>query len=263
MKTDLTGKVAIITGGASGMGAEHARLFAARGAKVVITDVNEENGTAVASEIGESAIFIKHDVTSESDWETVVAKTIETFGQIDILVNNAGILIMKSIEDTSIDDYKKLMTINVDSVFIGIKAVVPHMKERGTGSIVNISSAAGLVGQPSALAYTASKFAVRGMTKSAAIDLGLFGIRVNSVHPGSIATPMTAGNGVKEGSPLPLAAINRNAAPEEVSEVVAFLASDAASYVTGAEYVVDGGLTIGDTPQVYGMMAALAKQKQG
>lgn len=261
MKTDLTGKVAIITGGASGMGAENARLFTERGAKVVITDINQDNGKAVASEIGENCLFIKHDVASETDWSTVVDQTIEKFGQIDILVNNAGILFMKPIEDTTLEDYKKMMDINVDSVFLGIKAVVEHMKSRGTGSIVNISSAAGVVGQPSALAYCASKFAVRGLTKSAAMDLGLYGIRVNSVHPGSIATPMTASSGVTEDRALPLAALNRNAKASEVSEVVAFLASDAASYVTGSEYLVDGGLTLGDTPQVYGMMRALAQQQ--
>lgn len=255
----LQDKVAIITGAASGMGAADARLFVAEGAKVVLTDMNEEQGAALAEELGESALFIRQDVSSEGDWDKVVSATMETFGRIDVLVNNAGILLSKRLVDTTLAEFQKVMRVNVDGVFLGMRAVVPFMKEQKQGVIVNMSSAAGMVGQVQTVAYSGSKFAVRGMTKAAAMDLGVHGIRVISIHPGSIATPMTAQAGVVAGSPLPLAPLNRNGSPEEVAHVVAFAASDAASYITGSELLVDGGLTIGDTPQVYAMMAAAAK----
>lgn len=262
MSARLEGKVAIITGGASGMGAAHARKFVEEGARVVIADINDEAGQALAAELGDQARYEHLDVTDEAAWQSVVQSTIDAFGAVDILVNNAGILMMRSIEDTTLSEYSLMMNVNASSVFLGMKSVIPHMKERGTGSIVNISSSAGLVGQVNTVAYVGSKFAVRGMSKAAALDVGPFGIRVNAVFPGLIATPMTAANGVTPETPLPLAALNRNGGPEEVSEVVAFLASDEASYVTGAEWAVDGGLTIGDTPQIYGMMAALRKVTQ-
>lgn len=258
----LQDKVAIITGAASGMGAADARLFVREGAKVVLTDLNVEAGNALAEELGDDALFLEHNVASEEGWDEVVSKTLETFGRIDVLVNNAGILISKRIVDTTLEDFHKIMRVNVDGVFLGMRAVVPTMKQQRSGVIINMSSAAGMVGQVLTVAYSGSKFAVRGMTKAAAMDLGVHGIRVVSVHPGSIATPMTAYAGVVAGSPLPLAPLNRNGAPEEVAEVVAFAASDAASYVTGSELLVDGGLTIGDTPQVYKMMAQMAAQAQ-
>lgn len=257
----LQDKVAIITGGASGMGAADARLFVAEGAKVVLTDLNEDAGRALADELGDDAVFVRQNVADEADWAKVVDTTIERFGRIDVLVNNAGILIMKPIEETTRAEFEKILEVNVTGVFLGMQAVVPHMKAQGGGVIVNMSSAAGLVGQVRAVAYSASKFAVRGMTKAAAMDLGLSSIRVVSVHPGSIATPMTAASGVTLDSPLPLAALDRNGSPEDVARVVAFAASDDAAYMTGTEFVVDGGLTLGDTPQVYGMMAALAQQQ--
>lgn len=253
----LEGKVAIITGGASGMGAADARRFIEEGAKVLITDVNAEAGTKLAEELGENALFMTHDVASEEQWDAVVIKAKEHFGSVDVLVNNAGILIIKPIEETTHAEFKKLMDINVEGVFLGMKAVVPTMKEQGSGVIINMSSAAGIVGQVQTVAYSASKFAVRGMTKAAAMDLGLSGIRVISIHPGSIATPMTAVSGVSPDVPLPLAPLNRNGTPEEVAEVVAFAASDAARYMTGSELVVDGGLTIGDTPQIYAMLGQM------
>lgn len=253
----LEGKIAIITGGASGMGAADARLFIAEGASVVITDLNEEAGQALAAELGERAAFAKHNVTDEADWDRVVAETIAAHGRIDVLVNNAGILMMKPIEDTSAADFGKIMDINVNGVFLGMKAVTPQMKAQGSGSIVNMSSLAGLTGQVNALGYSASKWAVRGMTKSAAIELGPHGVRVNSVHPGTIATPMTAANGVVSGQPLIFAPLNRPGEAEEVAATVAFLASDDASYTTGAEMVVDGGAVAGDTAQLYGMLAKL------
>ncbi len=254
----LQDKVAIITGAASGMGAADARIFIREGAKVVITDLNEEAGEALAAELGEDALFIRQNVAEEDSWDHVVKETMDKFGRIDVLVNNAGILLMKCMRDTTVEEFNRLMAVNVTGVFLGMKAVSEIMRDQGGGVIVNMSSAAGMVGQVQTVAYSASKFAVRGMTKAAAMDMGPYGIRVISIHPGSIATPMTAQSGVKPDSPLPLAPLGRSGGPEEVAEVVAFAASDAASYVTGSELVVDGGLTLGDTPQVYQMMQALA-----
>ncbi|GAB6991031.1 glucose 1-dehydrogenase [Paenibacillus pini] len=239
----LTGKVVIITGGARGMGESHVRKFVSEGAKVVFTDLNEEGGQALAAELGENVKFVKQDVTKAADWETVVAETENTFGSIDVLVNNAGISMSKSLFDMTEADYRKIVEINQVSVFLGIKAVAPSMKKAGKGSIVNISSMNGLVG--GAIGYTDTKFAVRGMTKAAALQLAPLGIRVNSVHPGVIETPMvTQGDAVetiKEFSKhIPL---RRLAQSEEVSDLVLFLASDESSYSTGSEFVIDGGLT--------------------
>ncbi|MFJ7832487.1 glucose 1-dehydrogenase [Peribacillus sp. NPDC097284] len=239
----LLNKVAIITGAAAGMGATHARKFVEEGAKVVLTDLNEEAGAALAKELGENAIFIKQDVSSEADWQTVVTETENTFGPVNILVNNAGISLNNSIEDTTLDQYLKIVKINQVSVFLGMKTVVSSMKKTKNGSIVNISSMNGLVA--GAIGYTDTKFAVRGMTKAAAIDFSRYGIRVNSVHPGVIETPMvTQGDAVeviKEfAKHIPL---KRVAQPEEVSNLVLFLASEESSYSTGAEFVIDGGLT--------------------
>lgn len=261
MGESLSGKVAIITGGASGMGAEDARLFVAEGAKVLIADLNVEAGEALAVELGDAAAFIRLDVTEEAEWATAVQTAVSTFGRLDVLVNNAGILSMKPTEELSKKEFELVMAVNTTSVFLGIQAVTTLFKEQGSGSIVNMSSLAGLAGQISALAYSASKWAVRGMTKSAALDLGPFGVRVNSVHPGTIATPMTASSGVVEGRPLPFAALNRPGVAAEVAKVVAFLASDAASYVSGAEIAVDGAAAAGDTSQIYGILASLAQQQ--
>ncbi|HHW68336.1 MAG: 3alpha(or 20beta)-hydroxysteroid dehydrogenase [Epulopiscium sp.] len=239
----LENKVAIITGAAQGMGAAHAKLFVEEGAKVVLTDLNEEKGQAVAAELGENAIFVKQDVTSEEDWKVVVAKAEEVFGPVNILVNNAGISVNKSIMDMSLEEYRRIVDINQVSVFLGMRAVVPSMEKAGKGSIINVSSINGLVG--GAIGYTDTKFAVRGMTKAAAIELTRKGIRVNSVHPGVIATPMIQQEDAKDAIEefakfIPL---KRIAQPEEVSNMVLFLASDESSYSTGSEFVVDGGLT--------------------
>ena len=255
----LQDKVAIITGAASGMGAADARIFVEEGAKVVLTDLNEEAGRALADELGENAVFLRQNVAEEESWADVVKVTTDTFGRIDILVNNAGILLMKCMKDTTVEEFNRIMSVNVTGVFLGMKAVSPIMVEQGGGVIINMSSAAGMVGQVQTVAYSASKFAVRGMTKAAAMDMGPYGIRVVSIHPGSIITPMTAQSGVAPDAPLPLAPLNRSGQAEEVAQVVAFAASDAASYVTGSEMVVDGGLTLGDTPQVYQMMQTLAQ----
>ncbi len=239
----LQDKVIIITGAAQGMGATHARLCIEAGAKVVLTDINTEKGQALAAELGNQALFIQHNVTSEDDWTQVIAATQAYFGTINVLVNNAGITQSKSILETSLDDYRRILEINQVSVFLGMKAVIPSMQASKQGSIINISSINGLVG--GAIGYTDSKFAVRGMTKAAALECAPFGIRVNSVHPGVFATPMIMQGDTKaavEGfaKSIPL---RRVAQPEEVSRLVLYLASDDSSYSTGSEFIVDGGLT--------------------
>ena len=239
----LQDKVIIITGAAQGMGETHARLCMEEGAKVVLTDINSEKGDALAKELGDNALFIKHDVTDEDDWVQVVKATQEKFGQIDVLVNNAGITTHKSILDTSVADYRKILEINQVSVFLGMKAVIPTMKAAKKGSIINISSINGLVG--GAIGYTESKFAVRGMTKVAALECAPQGNRVNSIHPGVIATPMIMQGDSKDAVEAFAKNIlmRRVAQPEEVIGMVLFLASDDSSYSTGSELIVDGGLT--------------------
>ncbi|GKW45849.1 glucose 1-dehydrogenase [Planococcus sp. NCCP-2050] len=239
----LEGKVAIITGAAQGMGASHAKKFIEEGAKVVLTDLNEEKGQALAAELGENALFVKQNVTSEEDWAQVVAEAEKAFGPVSILVNNAGISVAKSILQTTLEEYRRIVEINQVSVFLGMKAVIPSMQKTVGGSIVNISSMNGLVA--GAIGYTDTKFAVRGMTKAAAIECAHYGIRVNSVHPGVIATPMIVQEDSKAlieefAKTIPL---KRMAQSEEVSNMVLFLASDEASYSTGSEFVIDGGLT--------------------
>jgi 3alpha(or 20beta)-hydroxysteroid dehydrogenase len=242
----LEGKVAIITGAARGMGASHARVFVEEGAKVILTDINEKDGAALAEELGANAIFIKHDVTSTDSWKEVVEKGKAAFGNITVLVNNAGVLgpIAKT-QELDESEYLKVCAINQHSVYLGMKEVIPSMLEAGIGSIVNISSIAGIVanyGFPS-IAYVASKSAVRGMTKGTAIEYGPKNIRANSVHPGFINTPMmveatdeSGGDALKD---IPL---GRLAEAREVSNVVLFLASDESSYVTGTEQLVDAGM---------------------
>ena len=239
----LAGKVAIITGAAQGMGAAHAKLFVEQGAKVVLTDLNEEKGQAFAAELGENALFVKQNVASEEDWATVVAKAEEAFGPVNVLVNNAGITMAKNMLDVTVEEYRRIVEINQVSVFLGMKTVAASMMKAGGGSIVNISSMNGLVA--GAIGYTDTKFAVRGMTKAAAINLAPMGIRVNSVHPGVIATPMVVQEDTKAAveefsKHIPL---KRVAQPEEVSNMVLFLASDESSYSTGSEFVIDGGMT--------------------
>ncbi|WP_059173333.1 glucose 1-dehydrogenase [Bacillus sp. FJAT-27445] len=243
----LNGKVAIITGAAQGMGASHARKFVEEGAKVVLTDLNQEGGQALADELGENAFFVKHDVTNLDSWSNVVEKAVAKFGEISVLVNNAGVLgpISETAELTE-EEYLKVCAINQHGVFYGMKSVIPSMKKAGVGSIVNISSIAGVVaiyGYPS-LAYVASKFAVRGMTKATAIEYGKNNIRVNSVHPGFIKTPMMeAATNEEGGDALSMIPLNRLADPEEVSNLVLFLASDESSYITASEHLIDAGMS--------------------
>lgn len=225
------------------MGAAHARAIAAEGGKVVIGDLNDELGQQVAAEIGEAAAFVHLDVTNPEDWQKAVDLAESKFGKLNVLINNAGILNGGSIDDFTLDQWNLVMNINATGTFLGIKTAAPALRRGAPAAIVNISSAAGLEGIAGMHGYTASKFAVRGLTKSAAMEFASQGIRVNSVHPGNIATPMT-GNVAGEASG-DTNLLTRAAAPEEVSEVVLFLASDDASFVNGSEYAVDGGITAG------------------
>ncbi|MET9248808.1 glucose 1-dehydrogenase [Nonomuraea sp. NPDC003709] len=243
----LDGKVAVITGAAQGMGEAHARRFVAEGARVVLTDVNEERGQLIAKELGDNALFIRHDVTSPADWQQVLRQAESTFGTVTILVNNAGILgPISGTAELDEAEYLKVCAVNQHSQFYGMQTVIPSMRRAGGGSIVNISSIAGIVsivGSPN-LAYVGSKFASRGMTKHVAVECGPDNIRVNSVHPGYIKTPMMVaatdedGGGITDQVPL-----RRMADPDEVSSLVLFLASDDSSYITGQEHVIDGALT--------------------
>lgn len=245
----VAGKIAIVTGGGQGMGRSHSLLLAEEGATVVVTDVNETSGESVAEEInaaGGQAVYIRHDVTSSSDWKAVVDEAVKKFGKVDILVNNAGILILKPLDQTEEAEWDLIMNINAKGTFLGCKHIVPAMQKAGGGSIVNISSIYGLIGAPSAAAYQASKGAVRLLTKAAAIDLHQYNIRANSVHPGVIATAMTTdllSTPEMAKAVLATTILERPAQPKEVSYAVLFLASDEASFMTGSEVVVDGGYT--------------------
>lgn len=242
----LDGKVAIITGASRGMGASHARVFAREGAKLILTDLRKESGEALAAEIGKDCRFLSQDVTSSENWTQVVSEAEALYGKVDVLVNNAGILgPIATTADLDNAGYEQVCAVNQHSVFYGMRAVLPAMLRAGGGSIVNISSIAGMAanyGFPS-LAYVASKFAVRGMTKATAIEYGKHNIRVNSVHPGFIQTPMMV-EATDEGGGDALRDIplGRIADPAEVSALVLFLASDESSYITGSEHLVDAGM---------------------
>lgn len=243
---DLTGKVALITGAARGQGAEEARLFAAAGASVVLTDVLETEGKAVAESIGAAARFVRHDVSSADDWTAAVQTAVSEFGKLDVLVNNAAIYTAKALTDTTVEELERILRINLVGSFIGMRSVVAPMVAAGGGSIVNISSQAGLQGLMGHSAYGASKWALRGLTKTAALEFGPAGIRVNSVHPGPIATPMIGHLGLTTGpGNFPALPLGRVGLPSEVADLVAFLASDASAFITGAELAIDGGLSAG------------------
>jgi 3alpha(or 20beta)-hydroxysteroid dehydrogenase len=248
----LDGKVALVTGGARGMGKSHARHFVAAGAKVVIGDLLDDKGSELAAELGaDNCRYVHQDVTSESDWSAAVAATVGAFGKLNVLVNNAGILKNKKIADMELAEFRQVIEVNLIGEWLGIKNVIEPMTAANGGSIVNISSVEGFTGGAGMSAYSASKFGVRGITRSAAQELGRFGIRVNSVHPGGIMTTMTAtafesfadvsdGEGFMRSLP-----ISRFAKSAEVSPLVVFLASDESSYCTGSEFVVDGGMLSG------------------
>jgi 3alpha(or 20beta)-hydroxysteroid dehydrogenase len=235
----LADKVAVITGGARGQGAAEGALFAAEGAVVYLTDVRTEEGEKAAAAAGAS--FLEHDVTSPSRWREIVDQVVAQHGRLDVLVNNAGIFHAATMADTPLETWQRLVAINQTGVFLGMQTVAPQMKAQRSGSIINISSVAGIRGTSICFAYGATKWAVRGMTKSAAQELGPFGVRVNSIHPGIIDTPML------EGHPLDALTVNtplaRVAHADEVARLALWLASDENSYATGAEFVIDGGMT--------------------
>jgi 3alpha(or 20beta)-hydroxysteroid dehydrogenase len=245
----LDGKVALITGGARGMGKSHVRHFVAEGARVVFGDVLDDKGAYVAAKLGDqSCRYLHHDVTSEADWAAAVALACDAFGSVDVLVNNAGILAFAAIADMPLADFRRVLEVNAVGCWLGMKAVIDPMTKAGGGSIINISSIEGFTGAAGLSAYSASKFAIRGMTKAAARELGQFGIRVNSVHPGGVLTRMVldqANTGRDGESFLGNLPLGRFADPGEISRLVAYLASDESSYSTGSEFVADGGVLSG------------------
>ena len=241
--TKLAGKVALVTGAARGMGLSHARKMASEGAKVVMTDIREDLGRSAAAEIDGDVRFVLHDVAKAADWDRVIAATEAAFGPLNVLVNNAGITALRSLEDSTEADYRAVIDVNQLSVWLGMKAGSVSIRRAGGGSIINVSSTLGVVGGADLIAYTASKFAVRGMSKAAAAELGCYNIRVNSIHPGGIVTEMTKASGGAMDAVFAAIPIARRGDPIEVSNVVSFLASDDSSYITGTEIIIDGGWT--------------------
>ena len=235
----VEGKVALISGGARGMGESHARVLVREGAKVVIADLLDAEGAALAAELGENATFIHLDVTKPNEWDAAVAHAISTFGSLNVLVNNAGIANGAALHEFTDRMWSTIIDINLSGVFYGMRAAAPALAATGNASIINISSVEGLRGSPGLHGYVAAKFGVRGLTKSVAVELAAAGVRVNSIHPGLIETPMTTGIDATR-LQIPL---GRAAKPEEVSNLVLYLASDESSYSTGSEFVIDGGLT--------------------
>ena len=252
----LDGKVALISGGARGMGQAEARLFAAEGAKVAVCDVMDGEGKAVAESIGSSGLYQHLDVTREDEWQTVVEATVRAFGRLDVLVNNAGIAEAAPLAEMTLESYRRVTEVNQTGVFLGMRAVIEAMTAAGGGSILNISSIDGLVGMNNLTSYVASKWAVRGMTKVAAMELAPRNIRVNSIHPGFILTSMGIENdadpapvhALLEGYAARMAPLGRAGQPEDIAKLALFLASDESAYSTGSEFVADGGLVAGYPP---------------
>ncbi len=251
----VEGKVAIVTGGASGMGKADAGLLAAEGARIVVADLNESDGQAVAEGIGDNAMFMKLDVSDEGNWQRVVAATVETFGGLDILVNNAGVIALGSVVETTLESWRMVNAVNSDGVFLGCKHAIPAMAESGGGSIINMSSVAAIHGQSFVAAYTASKGAVRALTKSVAMFCKeqKNGIRCNSIHPDGVATPMVVkvATGKDEATQEQIDKLREAAnmcEPMDIASLVLYLASDESRFVTGAEMLIDNGSTI--TPPI-------------
>jgi 3alpha(or 20beta)-hydroxysteroid dehydrogenase len=250
MADRLAGKVALITGAAQGMGASHATVFVEEGASVVVADVQDDAAKALAERLGERAAACHLDVTDESSWADAVAFAERTFGGLDALVANAGIVRSAPIESTSLADFRSVIDVNLVGVFLGMRAVVPAMRRRGGGSIVNVASIDGFVALPNVASYNASKFGVRGLTKTGAVELGAAGIRVNAICPGAIDTPMTAPRQTAVGTIDPKASLTnvplgRVGSPREVSLLAVYLASDESSFCTGGDFVIDGGWIAG------------------
>lgn len=241
----LDGKVALITGGARGMGAVHAQTLADEGATVVITDVLDDEGIAVAKELG--ITYLHHDVTDEKQWNSVIAETEKLHGPIAILINNAGVVGFTPVADTDLDEWNRIIAINLTGPFLGIKTITPSMRKVGGGVIVNISSTAGMIGYSNLSAYVSSKWGLRGLTKAAALDLAVDNIRVVSVHPGGVRTPMTAG--LDDPENYKRQPIKRIGEPDEIAKLVLYLVADA-TYSTGTEFIADGGATVGQVLNV-------------
>ncbi len=238
----LATKVALVSGGARGIGAAVVREMVEQGARVVIGDILDDDGLGLAAELGpDHAAYAHLDVTEPTHWSDAVELVAVRYGRLDILVNNAGVTSFGTVEEHSRRDWDRVLAVNLSGVFHGMQAAIPALKHAGGGSIVNLSSMAGLVAIPGTPAYVASKFGVRGLTKAAALELAKYGIRVNSVHPGFVLTPMTA----SVPPPLDLIPLRRGASPTEIARLVVFLASDASSFSTGAEFIADGGETAG------------------
>jgi len=241
----LSGKVALITGAAGGIGACAARRMAEEGASLLLTDADAAGVQRVAAELGKRAQARAHDVTSEDDWRAVLAWALQARGRVDVLVNNAGVFLAAPLTETSLEDFSRVLEVNVTGAFLGMRALAPAMSEQRAGSIVNVSSVAGLTGSPYLTAYAASKWAVRGMTKVAAKELARYGVRVNSLHPGQIDTDMNARQ--REQTPelieklIRAIPLQRIGTPEEVALALVYLASEESVYVTGSELVIDGG----------------------
>ena len=233
-------KVVLVTGGARGMGAAHAEALVAEGARVVIGDILHDASRSVVEKLGDAAIYVHLDVTDPDQWDQAVAASLENFGCLDALVNNAGIVKMGPLRGSSLSDWQQVLDVNLTGPYLGMRAAIEPMIEAGGGSIVNVSSVEGPAGSANLHGYVAAKFGLRGITKSAAVELARHNIRVNSIHPGLVHTPLSQGVTEEFMAPIPM---RRGASPAEIAAFVVFLVSDESSYATGAEFVVDGGLT--------------------
>lgn len=241
----LDGKVAIITGAARGQGEAEARLFVDEGARVVLTDVLAEQGAATAADIGPAAMFAVHDVGSEEDWATVVDAALAAFGRIDILINNAAVYRPLRLEATTAEDYDEICRVNQRGVFLGMRSVLGAMKSAGGGVIINVASVAGVKGTSGLFAYAATKWAVRGMTKAAALELARYGIRVNAIVPGVIDTAILDGNSERMNDALIRSTpLRRRGRVDEIAAAALYLASPSAAFVTGADLTIDGGMSL-------------------